>query len=507
MNKSSRLEHIQVFTELQKKTTLLSGFSAFVGEQKNSTTLFLGLGAKPEELPELFPRALKYFYIECPETERQMSEDFLKKIPQHFTKISADSLDNILAPDTDIINFKQNIQIAGSFWNPINNRIFKKKNTLEKKQEIWILTNKTKLLGYEIAEGFSALGFSVRYIDPNEKDSLENALHEGFSPFVLISINFQGLDPYEKLSSLFMDLGTKVCVWFVDNPFLQLTSRKNMLWKNLYLFCTDESFIIPLKEHGAKFVHHLPLAASGVMLERDQTLTVKLPENIENSLCFVGRTAFPEKDTFFISTKLNDNFSTETRDMLAAGDKKDFFYWNKLFSASESELWRNADLRKIALHAEETGLLWRTLCLEQTLKNDIPLILVGDIAWKSILRKQPAFTFIEHIDYYTTLPHYYAHAKAQLNCTSPLLPMGLTQRNFDVFAAGGMLITDESKGLDIFPKELTKSITYSCPSDITRLWENIKNQNLDSFKTHWREYIKENHTYKKRMQDLLNFIS
>jgi spore maturation protein CgeB len=113
------------------------------------------------------------------------------------------------------------------------------------------------------------------------------------------------------------------------------------------------------------------------------------------------------------------------------------------------------------------------------------------------------------VDYYGSLPGIYAGAGVTLNATSLLLPRGLTQRHFDVWAAGGCLVTDATPGLDLFPAALTTPVCYAAPGQAGPLAAKMLSQpNLRAdLAASWREAIAAGHRYEHRLAALLARLS
>jgi len=109
------------------------------------------------------------------------------------------------------------------------------------------------------------------------------------------------------------------------------------------------------------------------------------------------------------------------------------------------------------------------------------------------------------VDYYIALPDLVARAACCLNCTSPLLPRGLTQRHFDTWAWGGTLLTDATPGLELFPPELTRPVTFRTPEEIAPLFRSLAGDATlrGELGAAWRELLRREHTYVHRMRRVL----
>ncbi len=127
----------------------------------------------------------------------------------------------------------------------------------------------------------------------------------------------------------------------------------------------------------------------------------------------------------------------------------------------------------------------------------------GDAAWREYAG--PAVTYLPPVPYGTALAGLYASARAVVGAVSPLLPRGLTQRHFDVWAAGGCLLTDATSGLSLFPEELTRPVTYARARDIARLAREVQGDR-PGLVAAWRECIATRHTYRHRVRRVLESL-
>jgi spore maturation protein CgeB len=112
------------------------------------------------------------------------------------------------------------------------------------------------------------------------------------------------------------------------------------------------------------------------------------------------------------------------------------------------------------------------------------------------------------VDYYIALPGLVGSAACCLNLTSPLLPHGLTQRHFDTWAWGGMLLSDATPGLDIFPAELTREMTFRAPEHLAERFRALTGQRSlrRDLCSAWRDLLRREHTYVHRLERLLETV-
>ena len=177
--------------------------------------------------------------------------------------------------------------------------------------------------------------------------------------------------------------------------------------------------------------------------------------------------------------------------------------------------WPGKEARRPALGAEESALLWRTACLREAATAGVALLqkgthsgldIFGDEGWQNLLPDSVRLHL--PVDYYTRLPAIYAAARFSLCLTSLQLPSGLTQRNFDVWMAGGLGLTDATPGLDIFPEELTRYVRFSRPNDILAAAQRAEGYPGGRAKliADWQNCLLEKHCYIHRAEELLRHI-
>ena len=320
------------------------------------------------------------------------------------------------------------------------------------------------------------------------------SLLRGGKPEFLLSVNLRGLDAEGRVFYLCRALGIPVALWFVDNPWHVLSGVRLPWWQDAHIYVTDASFIEGLKEQGARRVHHLPLAAAPHMWRELKGLP-KLPQ----PPLFVGRSAFPEKEHFFAAASVPQALEAEAARMLASStgpqDAPHFFWWQARLGGS---LWPGYEVRRMGLGAERCAQANRTRwILAGGAGKPHGLRVIGDAGWKPLL---PGADIAPPVDYYTALPECYALAQAVLNVTSLLLPHSLSQRHFDVWASGGLLLSDATRGLDIFPEALVEPMRLQGPEAFMDkcAWFLAHPADALDLRRLWREHLREAHSYEHR---------
>ena len=327
------------------------------------------------------------------------------------------------------------------------------------------------------------------------------------NPAFLLSVNLRGLDADGRIFQLCRALGIPVALWFVDNPWHVLSGVRLPWWRDAYIFATDAGFVESLRAEGAGRVYHLPLAVAPHMWrDPDGAFAIKkLPQ--EEPPLFVGRSAFPEKERFFAAASVPQALEAEAARLLEAStgpqDAPHFFWWRSKLGGA---LWPGYDVRRPGLGAERCAQANRRrwLVAAGAGKDGGPRI-IGDEGWKALL---PGAEILPPVDYYTALPEVYARAEAVLNVTSLLLPYSLSQRHFDVWASGGLLLSDATPGLDIFPAELTDPIRLRGPEDFMPrcAWFRAHPQEALDLRRAWREHLGARHGYEQRVQSIIEAL-
>ncbi|MGE4470651.1 MAG: DUF3880 domain-containing protein [Desulfovibrio sp.] len=497
-----RPHRAQVVTEIGQRQSLPTGPKSFDRLGRGRRKLFLGLGPEPGRLAEYFSSVKETLYVECPEFERQMSREWRASIPEHFQRLEPEELTPALARSCTVRRYLRNMRLFPSFWGPLwatcalphlENAPPNPGNPVA-----WLPGQETDLLDQELRLALRAEGFEV--IRP-ELDHMQGPVDLPWRltkerPALFFSVNFKGLDRFGELFHLLRRAGTRVAIWCVDNPFHLLTGVKSRYWTEADLFVTDDWFVEPLHRLGAQSVHHLPLAAAPALFKDRQAPAAA---DLEDRLAFVGRSEFPQRREFFAGIEREEALWREAESMLEQGERPHFGWWLERLGMEPA--WPDNEVRRAGFMAEETGRHWRAQCLRHA---GPALTVFGDENWRTLL--EDGVDVRPPVDYYGALPSVYAKARACLNMTSPLLPRGLTQRHFDVWAVGGLLLTDATPGLDIFPEELVREVRFVRPGDIPELFERHHAEARAALCRAWQQLILEQHTYTQRVRRVLRVL-
>lgn len=347
-----------------------------------------------------------------------------------------------------------------------------------------------QLMHLELGEALEQSGFDI--LEGDFSKFPDKFFNLSARPDVFISINLRGLDSDGRIFHYCQALNIPVAIWMVDNPWHLLSSLRLPWWKNAAIFVTDAGFMKGLREAGAEKVHFLPLAASPHMFVQARVGS--------GPPVFVGRSEFPDKKKYFAAATCPAIFMQEAKKLFASNKMPDFHWWQ---ARLKERLWPGFDCRRVGFGAEECSCFNRQRWLEAGVEAGIEIY--GDQGWQKLLA---GAILHDPVDYYGKLPQIYAGALAVLNVTSLLLPQSLSQRHFDVWAANGFLLSDPTKGLEIFPQDLVGPIRVDGPEKLREklAWLESRPAYRSKLSSAWREHILGNHLYTHRISRILEIL-
>ncbi|MDR3175076.1 MAG: DUF3880 domain-containing protein [Desulfovibrio sp.] len=383
-----------------------------------------------------------------------------------------------------------------------------------------------ELLRRELVAAFAGAGFAAEEADPETLNDPRspNRLEEKLdAPALLFSVNFQGLGDLRRSLDALARAKGRVAVWFVDNPWNILSGVRDKAWRSLPLFVTDDYFTAPLKAAGAAHVFHLPLASCPEIFSPRRTRDEAFPPPTDLApFVFVGRSAFPGKESFFAGLELPDALARKAglcgepgrgdkESAFFSGQRPDLSWWEKELDLDPARFWPGKAARLPALGAETANLRHRFRCLAAAARVGVfagtgkGLDIFGDPGWENLLpegaRLRPP------VDYYARLPGIYAAASFNICPTSLQLPRGLSQRHFDVWTAGGLALSDACPGLSLFPPELTRPVTFNDRRDLEKLAGRLAGGAVrEELVRDWRRCLAEAHLYRHRIETLLKCL-
>jgi hypothetical protein len=482
--------------------TLNAGPRAFEQLCAGEDAAFLmGLGPDVDEVKELVKTQARVFWCEHPDFIAQLdrlSPGWRGGLPEQWQRVFPEDFLS-LPVQSAIFFYRQNARLFPEFWGPLRGRVLARRLGLGHKahaRSILLPGDEHALLIRELAAAFAAEGFRVHCMHPARMDTELPALLKEERPALCLSVNLRGLDPKGGHFHLLRACEVPVAVWMADNPWHLLSSLRDAWWTQARVYVTDAAFLPALRAAGAERACHLPLACNPEWAQNSQggqAIQMK-------PVVFVGRSSFPDRQGFFAASRLPQDALQEALALLQSSPVPDFHWWMRRLDIQNP--WPGNGVRRAGLGAEECSLARRAQWLTAALPHG--LTVYGDAAWRGIL---PELADLRPpVDYYATLPKLYAQARYSLNVTSLLLPSGLSQRHFDVWIAGGFLLTDATPGLEIFPVELRRETALPHPCRINEAIARFEND--AALRAHvqnaWKSCLLDRHTYRHRVRHLCN---
>lgn len=467
-------------------------------EGDGGDVLLLGLGpGDPQELPFVraaLARGGTIFWVEEPRTLSMLHPAGMDA--PGWRELTPGEAANLSG--ADIYLYRPCLRLAPDFWGPLAGHIESRalSSAPTRPPVVWLPGDDSQLLHRELRQALEESGFTpLSGPAPGGAAGLSQAWG-GRVPAFALSVNLRGLDADGRIFHACRALGVPVALWFVDTPWHVLSAARLPWWEEAHLFVTDASFVPGLAAAGARSVHPLPLAVAPHMWR-------PLPDAVEAGRLaqlaprFVGRAAFPLRERFFAAARVPEELLaralTLTDENAEPARQANFHWWAERLHVRP---WPGHEVRAAGLGAERCAQANRARWIASGLP--LGLRVTGDGLWRDLV---PGCEPEAPVDYYGSLPAIYREASAVLNATSLLLPQSLSQRHFDVWAAGGFLLSDATRGLDIFPDELTRPITLTSREGLApRLAALAANpQHTRDLRQAWREHLSAAHTYGHRL--------
>lgn len=398
-----------------------------------------------------------------------------------------------LAQSASVYFYSPGLRIEPNFWSSLLAKIeaVTLRGRATHRSHAWLPGNSGQLMHHELAAALKNCGYSrILSHQPKTDASQWIAAFDQNLPGLAISVNFRGLDSGGRIFGLCRELDIPLAIWLVDNPWNLLQAIPLPWWQDANLFVTDPSYIEGLKEYGAKNVWHLPLAA-GLSTQEKGTRS--------GAPVFVGRSAFPDRENFFAG--VHPDQGVLEQGFRLNGCRPDFHWWQAHY---QTALWPGKASRLAAAGADEASARRRAQWLSVALPHGLQVI--GDDGWRRYL---PDARILPQVDYYGALARIYAGASCVLNVTSLLLPQSLNQRHFDVWAAGGILLTDYTADLEIFPADIVEPVILREPGQFPEKLASIRQKPAfwNDLAREWQECIGEKHGYEQRITEIKRILA
>ncbi|WP_461208733.1 glycosyltransferase family protein [Desulfocurvus sp. DL9XJH121] len=334
-----------------------------------------------------------------------------------------------------------------------------------------------------------------------------------FRPDVVFSVNFLGADENGALFDLLRRTGVRFATWFVDSPELFLHGMRPLPGAQPTVFCCDPDARAKLAPAGLANVHVLPLAADAARFDLD----APLPKPGRGPVTFVGSTwegklAATRKAFDFPQAVLETypdagcalartDYQGPALDVLTR-DCPDFA---QVLESLDTAMQRGA----LHLACWEGNRLYRLDCVRRMARAPGRALAAGDDGWRDALGDLANADTAGPLGYYTPdLERLYREAAVNFCCSGVQMPGAVTQRAFDVPAAGGFLLTDRRRQMDELFEPGVESACYEGPEDIAEAvgrWLGDP-EGRRALALAARRRIRAEHTYDHRVAAILDVL-
>lgn len=381
-------------------------------------------------------------------------------------------------------------------------------------RRVVLMAGERSMVVQDCREGFARMGWEAR------QELFGNTSHEGPEahehlairirsrrPRLVISINQAGCDREGFILAALKDAGIPAVVWYVDSPFAILPEdRPSMVRDAALLASFDASYVEPLREGTGVTAIHLPL---GTNPERFKPPETEDPE-ADWPMSFIGGLDLDR------IARGREALGREVPGALKKVDEAVRVLTSSPFASARDALKARAAERPWnGVSPELRGRILRLAELEASAKRRIEIVaalreegirVAGGAEWKAYV---PPGQWHPPVDYLTDLCGLYRRSRIVLNISRYQLRSGVTQRVFDVPAAGGFLLTDRTEELE----------RYLLPGREAAVYEDVKDlkEKAAFFLAHEEERkavaltarrrVLREHTYPERLRTIIAALS
>lgn len=383
-----------------------------------------------------------------------------------------------------------------------------------------ILVYRWKAYNYiDIIQTFQALGHTVEeleyHLDNYDEDTVffellrKRLLSETYD--FVFTMNY-----FAVVSDACESCDVKYVSWTCDNPLISMY-HESIFHSCNYIFCFDKTNYLEFKGMGCQHIWHLPLAVDTERIDHVLSQAEDLYA-YENEISFVG--SLYERNSYDrmrdrLPDYLQGYFEAVIRAQMdvSGGNIIDDLLQPDILA----ELEEYYKLEKSERSFSNLGLIFSTTVLGfQVAKRQRrqALLELGKrhevtIYTNSDTSDLLGVTYRGGVDYWTEMPKVFHMSKINLNFTIPNIVSGIPLRVWDVLGSGGFLLTNFQAEL---PSYLENKKDLVCFEDLRQLNELTTyylthEEKRREIAAHGYQTVKRQHSYKKRVQQMLLCIS
>lgn len=360
---------------------------------------------------------------------------------------------------------------------------------------------------------FQELGHEGKVFDKIYKESgIEGFMKDLFIEIDLFHPDFVFVSNYlGLLSRILNEKKIPVVSWFVDNPFYWL--EKEDVSPYCYLFVVERLFIKQLKEIGFEHVFYLPNATDPSIFD-NVVLRKEDEERYKCNISFVGGSVYYNPlYKGLMKRKIQDpDLQKIIEESMRIQAQNPLLEISSILDEVQEAFnysipFDNIEKRKeLEMYLEEAAsAIYRKEMIEMV--QDLGFCLYGDAGWRSLLSE--GVDYRGRIDYRNELPKLYKASKINLNMTKSHARTGLSKRPFDICCSGAFMLTDYRHDLGILFDPEREIVWYRDKWELREKAIYYLDHPFERMEIAQRakERVLREHTYRKRMGELIDIIS
>ncbi len=324
-------------------------------------------------------------------------------------------------------------------------------------------------------------------------------------PDFILSINMKGFDGNGILSTTTERLGIPVIVWFVDDPHPILLHQGEFIGKHMTAMCWEKTYLPYLEKCGFKDSTYLPLATDTNIFSHNTIAEPTIPLGFVGSS--MGKTFLADIQSKFLWKGSLYPLVENASDIFLHSPQEKIATIIQNVSRELSIPLPFSDNRNLTWLCSYTihtaSMKKRKMIINSLLNSNIELF--GDPhGWKELLGQ--SIKTHPDIDYNTQLCNTYRTIAINLNITSCQMATTVNQRVFDIPMSGSFVISDNQKDMEELFDVEQEAVCYKDTNELKDLIDYYTKNETErlSIITSAQNRIKNEHTYKNRIQTILN---
>lgn len=382
-----------------------------------------------------------------------------------------------------------------------------------------ILMYRWKAYNYrDIEQTFLALGHTVDNIEqelgnydvsPEFEEVIEGMIQKNHYDFVF-TVNY-----FAVISNACQRQNTRYVSWTCDNPLISMYHDSVFNSCN-YIFTFDKTNYLEFKGMGAEHIWYLPLA---VDTDRIDTILEKSTDlfRYKSDVSFIG--SLYERNSYdklkhklpeylrgyfdaVIEAQLNISGANIVERMLTA---------NVL-----EQLQEHFELKKSDGSFSDLGLIFQTTVLGFKIAEierrrgliELSKYYNVNVYSNSNVNDLLRIQYCGSVDYWSEMPQVFHESKVNLNFTIPNIKSGIPLRIWDVLGSGGFLLTNYQAEIPFYFKEGEDLVCFDGMDDLREkvgYYLSHEQERQEIAENGYRK-VKEHHSYKKRIQSILDIV-